>query len=441
MGCLVLAGLAACGDGSSDKEAGDTDDYSGSADDTAVASDDTGGGDDTGTGSPSPNYYQDIAPLIQTHCARCHYDGGLGTGDLTVKDNVLAMADVMLSQIESGKMPPPVSDPDCRPYRGYSHLTLDESEKALFSEWISLDKPEGDPADLVEVEPIQTDLVDTDLELYIPAPYTPMYTDEANPGNEYRCFVLDPGQEETFYVTALAPILDQKDIVHHIVLFRKPYTEVDEDELGEDGYDCINSGMADGITGLVAGWAPGGLPVIYEEGQGMPITPTDRLVLQIHYFQSGPDAVGLSDQTGYAFQTTSAVDTSVLMIPFGPTDFRVPAGEEAYSDSFSFPLPYSFDILGTFPHMHILGSGYDMWLDTAEGSECLVKSDTYDFDNQQMFMFEEPLHVDFGNMLNMECTWNNSTSNPDLIHDPPVDAYYGERTDEEMCFAFTLVAY
>ena len=38
-------------------------------------------------------------------------------------------------------------------------------------------------------------------------------------------------------------------------------------------------------------------------------------------------------------------------------------------------------------------------------------------------------------------TWNNSTSNEELIHNPPTDVSYGERTDEEMCFGFTLVSY
>jgi hypothetical protein len=438
--CLTAV-LVGCDEKS---DAADVDDFTAPwTDDTAVPSDDSGDdpGDDTGVETEGLTYYEDIAPLMATHCTRCHYSGGQGTGDYTDKDNVISMAEIILGQVESGLMPPPVADPDCRTYKGYDHLTIDAEEKQLISDWIDLGMPEGDPGDLVEVEPIVTELSDPDMEVYLPAPYTPTYSDPSNPGNEYRCFIIDPGMEETFYVTALAPILDQRDIVHHIVLFKKSYSEVEESELGEDGYDCIGSGMADGITGLLAGWAPGGLPVIYEEGQGMPITPTDRLVMQVHYFQGGPDAVGLADQSGYAFRTAVSVDTSVMMYPFGPTNFRIPAGDDSYTASFGFPLPYAFDVIGTFPHMHVLGTGYKMMLQGSEGSQCLVEADQYDFNNQHMFMFEEPAHVNFGDTLNMECTWNNSTSNPGLIHDPPIDVYYGERTDEEMCFAFTLVAY
>jgi len=49
------------------------------------------------------------------------------------------------------------------------------------------------------------------------------------------------------------------------------------------------------------------------------------------------------------------------------------------------------------------------------------------------------LALETGDEIGFECTWNNSTSNPHLFHDPPIDIGYGERTDEEMCFAFTLI--
>ena len=29
----------------------------------------------------APKYYSDIQPIVQTHCVRCHYPGGLGLGD------------------------------------------------------------------------------------------------------------------------------------------------------------------------------------------------------------------------------------------------------------------------------------------------------------------------------------------------------------------------
>ena len=53
---------------------------------------------------------------------------------------------------------------------------------------------------------------------------------------------------------------------------------------------------------------------------------------------------------------------------------------------------------------------------------------------------DDPVTVWPGDTIRMECTWNNSRSNPDLIHDPPQETRYGERTDEEMCFAFAFMS-
>ena len=56
-----------------------------------------------------------------------------------------------------------------------------------------------------------------------------------------------------------------------------------------------------------------------------------------------------------------------------------------------------------------------------------------------MYMFKEPVRVENGSTIHIECTWDNSASNPNQYSDPPQTVYYGERTDEEMCFSFTYV--
>ena len=100
-------------------------------------------------------------------------------------------------------------------------------------------------------------------------------------------------------------------------------------------------------------------------------------------------------------------------------------------------------IHGVFPHMHVLGQAYGASITHADGSEtCIVEGD-YDFDNQLTYQFAEddmPV-VSNGDSIDFYCNWNNSISNDDLPHSEPVNAGYGERTDEEMCFFFSLVSY
>jgi len=411
-------------------------------------------GDDTGD-SDEPvekvTWHKDIRPLMGKHCTRCHYDAGLGVGDFEDPIVVSAMAEIMLSRIDSGVMPPPVSDPECREYKGADHLRMPPESRDVLASWIEDGKVLGDPEEAPDFEPISETLADADMVLRIPEPYVPLFADESNPGNEYRCFMIDMVLEEAIYITAMAPLVDQKSMVHHIVLFTKNVADIPAHEQGPEGYDCIDGGMADGVNGMIAGWAPGALPVEFPSGYGMRLGTDDRLIAQMHYFQSGPEMVGVADQTGYAFRTADSVERSVLMFPVGNFSFEIPAGEAAYKDTFEFELPpyLNFEILGTFPHMHLLGSGYRMWLnpkppdddeeDEAAEDVCLVESDQYDFDNQITYFFEDPVPVSGGDTLGFECTWDNSVDNPNQMYDVPRDIGYGERTDEEMCFAFTLI--
>jgi hypothetical protein len=59
---------------------------------------------------------QDIQPIVEQHCVRCHNANGTGVGDFQRFDEVSAFAEVMLEAMESGQMPPPASDPNCQDY-------------------------------------------------------------------------------------------------------------------------------------------------------------------------------------------------------------------------------------------------------------------------------------------------------------------------------------
>lgn len=397
--------------------------------------------DTTDTSAATPyTYYTDIKPILEQNCVRCHQDGGLGLGDFNDPELVVSFADTMLVAIDEGRMPPPASDPACQDYAGSEQLFLDPEDRDIIADWTAGGSPLGDEADAVTTEPVETNLIDPDLTLYLPAAYTPVYKDDENPGNEYRCFVLDPKLEETVYLTAMAPIIDQASIVHHEVLFSMPRSALSEGDLDPSGYDCIDGIGTDQLDGMIAAWAPGMLPIHFPEGSGMRLTADDVLVMQMHYYSS-PENLGLSDQSGYAFHTTDSVEKNVYMAPIGIFDFSIPAGEESYTDGDSFNNSYlDLSVYGMFPHMHVLGSEFKASIKHTDGTEtCLVEGD-YDFNNQMTYQFNQPITFEQGAEIDFECTWNNSSSNDDLSWDPETTEY-GERTNEEMCFFFTLVSF
>lgn len=384
-------------------------------------------------------YYADVKPLLDVHCTRCHYDGGLGVGDFTDPDLVNAMAEIMLSKVEAGEMPPPVSDPEgCHDFEGSDQLRMSDTEIADLADWIDQGKVMGDPADDPQLTALSGELSDPDLSVLMPAAYTPAFADADNPGNEYRCFVVDPALTAPTYITALAPIIDSAPLVHHIVLAVADRDDVDQEYLDPSGYDCID-GQGPGDDLLVA-WAPGMLPIEFPDASGLPLGPEQVLILQMHYFQNPAlDAIP-SDRSGYAFRTTDAVDKEMIYASLGIYDFEIPADEPAHVDSGSLVNDFGvgLSIWGVFPHMHVLGSEYSMWIDKRDGSQDCVVEGAYDFDNQLTYTFEEAVPFAREETLHFECVWDNSASNPDATA-PYQDTRYGERTNEEMCFFFTYV--
>ncbi len=423
--------LVACGD---DTTTGTTDSSTTGATDSGATT------TDSGTTSDTVTWHADIDPLLQTKCSRCHYDGGLGTGDFTDYDTAKAMAEVMVAQIDAGWMPPPTSDPECRDYHGSDAMHVDDSDRDLLQTWIDAGAPEGDPADAVEVDPLKEELEDPDLVLMLPEPYTPTFSDPSNPGNEYRCFVIEDVPEEDYYVSSFHPIIDNRAMSHHVVLYTARESGLTDAHKDPAGFDCIDGEEFSVITSFAGGWAPGDLPVELPEGVAMKFNGGQPLIIQMHYFDPGTLEPDTSDHPGYAFKLVDSAEKIARFETWGTTRFDIPPGEEAYEVSGSTQSHRSRDITiyAVWPHMHLLGWEAHMTI-TPTGSEdedCLV-SGRYNFNNQVPYYFKEPYEAPAKSTVDYTCVFNNSESNPNLLGEPK-ETGYGERTDEEMCWFFTL---
>jgi len=381
-----------------------------------------------------PTWYADVAPLVDEHCVRCHTDAGQASsfGDPAT---VAALAPTIAAYTAEGLMPPPAPDPECRDYADSERYVLTDEERAVFQAWADAGAPLGDPADTVEPTPPIT-LAPWDIEVRAGQAYQPEFLDGQN---DYRCFLLEVGNDAAVYLTGLEPLVDNPSIVHHVVLF-----EAEDDELPTEG-DPAN-GFACGGFGedgwdFVSGWAPGGSPVQLPDGYGIKLRKDAKLVLQMHYFNSFEGASSEVDQSGYGLLTAQEVDQRLYVYPMGAYDFVLPAGDPDVVVPFMVPWSEdwgSLSILGVFPHMHQLATGFDYRVQHPDGtSTCLSTLDGWNFHNQITALFDEPATVEGGDILYVECRYDNSSSNPAQFNDPPEDVVWGEGTEDEMCFGFT----
>ena len=270
-----------------------------------------------------------------------------------------------------------------------------------------------------------------------PAPFSPDFSGDRN---DYRCFLLDIDNPSTVYLTAAQALVDNDPIVHHIVLFQPPDPITSDDGTDpHEGFGC--DGLGDPSWNVVTAWGPGANPTVFPDGMGMPLPPNAQLVLQMHYY-NGEGTDGLTDQTGYGVKIASSVDREIMNLPAGPTDFTIPAGDPEYSSSFRYNWRgAAVDVLGVWPHMHLLGIGFEERIRHADGTEdCLLRQDGWSEEDQVVALFDTPVRLEAGDQVKVTCTWDNSADNPHQTQDPPVDVGFGEQTDDEMCFGFTYVA-
>ena len=239
-------------------------------------------------------------------------------------------------------------------------------------------------------------------------------------------------------------------LVHHIVIFKQEVS--DSGPFAPGNYDpalgvnCIDN-MRGLSAGMLAGWAPGMVPVELPSGTGLKVEPNEQLIIQMHYYLPGPEALGRADRSGYAFRTAESVERELYMFPLGETGrnaFTIPAGDPKFTHTSTLELPSfitdEITIYTTFPHMHVLGTGYKGWITRERWDGGLYRREpAVRFGNQLTYVLNDPVKVKGGETVNFFCTWDNSADNPNNFYDPPQDIRYGERTDEEMCFAFTVM--
>ncbi len=412
---------------------------------------DAGSAADAAPTITTTSWYANGKPFVDRYCRSCHGGAGPGTGDFTSYENVSALAQPILAAVTSGRMPPGASDPKCRDYANSDRRFVSDADRESFAKWVAEGTPKGEPKGEAEVPPIDETIASPDLVVKAAAAYAPTFSNPNEPGNEYRCFAIKPGLTGNKFITSMGPVLDKKSMIHHIVAYRiaEPNLPAAGKNFPAEGWSCIDMVNA-GINpsnpfqgdGMIVAWAPGTGAFKFPEGTGLSLKSTDAVVLQIHYFQSGKEPAGTKDHTGFAFKFADSVQTPLLIAPVGKTNFRIPAGNASYSYSGSFgPLPVPLKIYGTMPHMHVLGTGYELSVTNGSNpSTCVAKSDHYEFGNQVTYFFKEPVQVPAGAKVDFRCTWDNSAANPNQFNSPPVDVSYGERTDQEMCYAFTILA-
>lgn len=393
--------------------------------------------------STGPTWYSAAKGVYARNCTTCHQPGGAGPLDFTAYATAKAALPTAIAQIEAGKMPPWMPDPTCRRYE--DERILPPADLQTLKDWQANGAPEG----LASEEPTAATATTTgptgkaDVELKMPAPYTPVST--AN--DDYRCFLLgDPlAQEQWMTASQVKPGAD--GLVHHVLIFLifpEQATKLQEldDAVPGPGYTCYG-GPGLNPTQTIAAWVPGATPQLAGTDTAVRLPKGARLVMQVHYNLQGHTPA--PDQTSLQMWLRSTPPQfMVRAMPVANLGLHLAAGDAHATAEMTTTnnTVKPWKIVGAAGHMHRLGTEIKVTKLAAEGTEtCLMDLPHWDFNWQQTYRFRagEEVLVQPGESVKMSCTWDNSASNQSSVNGTlmtPKDVWWGESTADEMCLSY-----
>jgi hypothetical protein len=376
-----------------------------------------------------PTFTRDIAPLVFANCITCHRDGEAAPFELLTYKDVRKRAKQIVDVTATRYMPPwKAVGGD---FVGQRHLT--DEQIALFQRWADAGAPEGDgPLPKLPVFPTGWSLGTPDLIVKMPE----AYDIPADGRDIYRAFVIPVQVPAGKYVRALEYRPGNRRIVHHAVITTLNKAETAK-RLKADG-DATGPGFKTGLAapgeklpGPLGLWVPGLDTWPMPEGYAYAWPKDVELLVQLHLHpvgkrESEQSTIGL-------FFTDQPPRGKVRPLLLFNKKVDIAPGEKQYTLDSSQTLKEPADVIGLFPHMHLLGRTVDATATLPDGTtRPILKIADWDFNWQGYYQYAKPLRLPAGTKLRARFTFDNSAENPRNPSTPPQRVRFGEQTLDEM---------
>ena len=296
----------------------------------------------------APTYNKDIAPILNSQCARCHRPGEVAPFSLLTYQDAAKRAALIATVTTKRYMPPWKPEAGFASFQHERRLTSEQI--ALIAEWAKAGAQEGNPKDK-PAAPVFADgwqggepnlVVKTGKGFNVPA----------EGRDRFQCFVLPLNLAQDSYIQTAEFRPGNPSVVHHAVIY------VDETGTARrraasspDGsYPCFG-GPGAAAASLLAAWAPGTITTAGDPQLSVPVMKGTDLILQIHYHPSGKAETDISS-VGVTFSGPPAHGrTSLIMVN---PNIDIAPGDSAYVVKSAITLPRDVEFSAVFPHAHWL---------------------------------------------------------------------------------------
>lgn len=395
-------------------------------------------------------YWKDVKTILDQKCANCHKSGGVGPFPLEDYKSIYGLRSIIKAEVKADRMPPWQAAKSCQEFSNDISLTVEEKKKVL--QWIEQGAAEGDPKEYVKPPPAPPiGLKRIDLTLQMKKPHT-----VAKSPDEYRCFVVDWTPKTVKYVTGFQVNPGNPKIVHHVIAYiakkdeAAQYLKKDPDG---NGYRCYGTAGGPASLRWLGVWAPGVPGAEYPKGTGIKVEPDSKIIIQLHYNTSKPNAE--VDQTKVDFTLEDTIEKEAILFPYTNPNWlkdkkmKIPANEKSVDHSFTFPLRFlglintglaGIKVYSAMLHMHQLGKSGR--LTYGNNNQCLLDLPRWDFNWQLSHHLKKPIALGLNDSLGIACNWDNSQANQPILdgkQKKSQDVYWGDGTGDEMCLGIVYI--
>jgi mono/diheme cytochrome c family protein len=387
------------------------------------------------TGTATPTFNKDIAPILYQNCATCHRPGEVAPFSLLTYQDAAKRAPLIAAVTQNRVMPP------WKPEPGYGSFLnerrLSDDQLALLRAWAKAGAPEGDardkPAPPVFAEGWEAGQPDKILTM------GQKFTVAADGPDQYRCVVLPLNNDSELYVSGLEFRPGNRRVVHHALFYLDSFGAGRKlAAASPDGSYACFGGPGFPPSGLLGGWAPGASPPPNQPALALPVPKGTDVVIQLHYH---PDGKPEQDQSALGLKLSGPPSKGRTGIILSSRRLDIPAGESHYVVKTGVTVPRDLDVYGVTPHAHYLATDMKATAHLPDGTDQpLIWIKDWDFNWQGQYRYKEPLHLPKGTRIDLEYVYDNSDRNPHNPSHPPVHVTYGEQTKDEMALLFLGVS-
>jgi len=404
--------------------------------------------------SAPPTFSKDVAPILQQKCQDCHQPNSIAPMSLITYPEVRPWAKSIRQRVITRQMPPWHIDPSVGIQKFKNDMSLSDAQIATIVRWVDQGAQQGDPKDLPPPKPLVKDngwVAEKDgfgpPDLVV---RSPEYTMPARHQDVWFRPLSDIPLTEPRWVklVEIRPTnLQGRRVLHHAIAYL--VLNNDPDAIPQE----IATGRGQGDFDdrfrerpQLMEWAIGKSYDLFRSDTGRLVLPGEKISWDDHIHAIGEEITTGSEIGLWFYPKGQEPKKRSYLISFTAEDpikgLDIPPNTVAMTEGFTVLKQNA--ILENFqPHFHLRGKAMRVEAILPDGStEVVSYIDKFNFNWMTNYIYADDVAPVFpkGTVIHVTA-WHDNTRANKFNPDPDQWVGYGDRTVDEMAFAWMNVEF